>query len=72
MPGLQSEKLWNSNMIHTLQQKLARAGDVQQAQISKLESELAELRERAGTIQAQEDRILQLVEEQRLAADQKA
>ena len=65
----EERKMLEEQHENTLQKQLARAGNVQQAQISKLESELAELHERAGTIQAQEDRILQLVEEQRLAAD---
>lgn len=54
----------------TLQKRLAQAADVQQGHITKLESELTELKDRAASIQAQEDRILQLVEEQRQAADQ--
>ena len=54
----------------TMRQALARAADVQQANTNKLEREVAALKERAGSIQAQEDRILQLVEEQRQAADQ--
>ncbi len=54
----------------TMQQQLAQAADVQRAQINKLETELADLQTRSAAIQAQEDRILQLVEEQRQAADQ--
>jgi chromosome segregation ATPase len=53
-----------------LKTRLAQAGDISQAQIGKLESELTKQRSRAAAIEAQEEHIVQLIDEQRQAADQ--
>jgi hypothetical protein len=53
-----------------LKMRLAQAGDISQAQIAKLESELAKQRSRAAAIEAQEEHIVELIDEQRRAADQ--